>query len=243
MGPRIVLVTSLVIDETPDDAIDLLACDDSGRYRLRTPKLPISVNGAGDAIAALFFAHCLRSGSAAEALSRAASSVFGVLKRTADAGVAGNSADRGAGRIGQAESRIPRRVHLKEDTMRRRFFTLDVFTTQRFAGNPLAVVLESGGLDTAAMQTIAREYNLPETVFVFPPDDPKHRARLRIFTPARELPFAGHPTVGTAVLLAHLDGGDAAARDRSGREGRAGGLHRAAWQGRRQRQVRHSQVA
>ena len=91
--------------------------------------------------------------------------------------------------------------------MRRRFFTLDVFTAKRFAGNPLAVVLESGGLDTAAMQTVAREYNLPETVFVFPPDDPKHRARLRIFTPARELPFAGHPTVGTAVLLAHLDGG------------------------------------
>ena len=79
--------------------------------------------------------------------------------------------------------------------------------TKRFAGNPLAVVLESGGLDTAAMQTIAREFNLPETVFVFPPDDSKHRARLRIFTPARELPFAGHPTVGTAVLLAHLDGG------------------------------------
>ena len=86
LGPRIVLVTSLVTSETPADAIDLLACDDAGRYRLRTPKLPISVNGAGDAIAALFFAHCLRSGSAADALSRAASAVFGVLKRTADAG-------------------------------------------------------------------------------------------------------------------------------------------------------------
>ena len=58
----------------------------AGRFRVRTPKLPISVNGAGDAIAALFFAHYLRSGSAAEALSRAASSVFGVLKRTAEAG-------------------------------------------------------------------------------------------------------------------------------------------------------------
>ena len=91
--------------------------------------------------------------------------------------------------------------------MRRRFFTLDVFTAQRFAGNPLAVVLDPDGLDTAAMQTIAREFGLPETVFVFPPSDPKHRARLRIFTPARELPFAGHPTVGTAVLLARLDGG------------------------------------
>ncbi|MBX9843896.1 MAG: PhzF family phenazine biosynthesis protein [Xanthobacteraceae bacterium] len=94
--------------------------------------------------------------------------------------------------------------------MRRRFFTLDVFTTQRFAGNPLAVVLEPEGLDTPAMQAIASEFNLPETVFVFPPDDPKHRARVRIFTPGRELPFAGHPTVGTAVLLAHLDGGEAA---------------------------------
>ena len=85
-GPRTVLVTSLVAEETPDDSIDLLACDDTGRYRLRTPKLPISVNGAGDTIAALFFAHHLRTGSAAEAMSRAASSVFGILKRTADAG-------------------------------------------------------------------------------------------------------------------------------------------------------------
>jgi len=96
--------------------------------------------------------------------------------------------------------------------MQRRFFTLDVFTTKRFAGNPLAVVLDSAGLETDAMQTVAREFNLPETVFVFAPDNPGHRSRVRIFTPARELPFAGHPTVGTAVLLAHLDGG-AAARD------------------------------
>jgi trans-2,3-dihydro-3-hydroxyanthranilate isomerase len=91
--------------------------------------------------------------------------------------------------------------------MRRHFFTLDVFTTRRFAGNPLAVVLESDGLDVAIMRAIAREFNLPETVFVYPANDSKHRARVRIFTPARELPFAGHPTVGTAVLLAHLDGG------------------------------------
>ena len=97
LGPRTVLVTSLATSETPDDAIDLIACDDAGRHRLRTPKLPISVNGAGDAIAALFFAHYLRSGSAAEALSRAVSAVFGVLKRTADAGRAGNPADRSAG--------------------------------------------------------------------------------------------------------------------------------------------------
>ncbi|HYJ43239.1 MAG TPA: pyridoxal kinase PdxY [Xanthobacteraceae bacterium] len=85
-GPRIVLVTSLMVDDTPADAIDLVACDDSGRYRLRTPKLPIAVNGAGDAIAALFFAHCLNKGSAADALSRAVSAVFGILKLTADAG-------------------------------------------------------------------------------------------------------------------------------------------------------------
>jgi trans-2,3-dihydro-3-hydroxyanthranilate isomerase len=91
--------------------------------------------------------------------------------------------------------------------MRRRFATLDVFTDQRFAGNPLAVMLEPEGLDTAAMQRIAREFNLSETVFVFPPADKKNRAKLRIFTPARELPFAGHPTVGTAVLLGRIDGG------------------------------------
>jgi trans-2,3-dihydro-3-hydroxyanthranilate isomerase len=93
--------------------------------------------------------------------------------------------------------------------MRRRFATLDVFTERRFAGNPLAVVLDPQGLDTAAMQTIAREFNHPETVFVFPPRDSAHRAALRIFTPAAELPFAGHPTVGTAVLLGRLDGGAA----------------------------------
>ena len=91
--------------------------------------------------------------------------------------------------------------------MRRRFFTLDVFTSKRFTGNPLAVVLEPQGLDTAAMQIIAREFGHPETVFVFPGEQAGHRARLRIFTPALELPFAGHPTVGTAVLLARLDGG------------------------------------
>lgn len=90
--------------------------------------------------------------------------------------------------------------------MRRRFATLDVFTDRRFAGNPLAVVLDPDGLDTAAMQAIAREFGHPETVFVFAPVDPAHRARVRIFTPGRELPFAGHPTVGTAVLLGLRDG-------------------------------------
>jgi trans-2,3-dihydro-3-hydroxyanthranilate isomerase len=89
--------------------------------------------------------------------------------------------------------------------MRRRFFTLDVFTGQRFAGNPLAVVLQSELLDGTTMQAIAREFNHPETVFGLEPADLSHRAKLRIFTPARELPFAGHPTIGTAVLLGILD--------------------------------------
>jgi pyridoxine kinase len=86
LGPKVIIVTSLHTDETPPDAIDLVASDASGRFRLRTPKLPISINGAGDAIAALFFAHYMCTGSVAEALSRAGSSVFGVLKRTAEAG-------------------------------------------------------------------------------------------------------------------------------------------------------------
>jgi pyridoxine kinase len=86
MGPEIVLVTSLHLEDTPKDAIDLFASGPDGRFRLRTPLLNISVNGAGDAIAALFFAHCLRTASTAEALSLAASSIFGLLQRTADAG-------------------------------------------------------------------------------------------------------------------------------------------------------------
>lgn len=91
--------------------------------------------------------------------------------------------------------------------MPRRFFTLDVFTDRALAGNPLAVVLDAQGLGDGGMQAIAREFNLSETVFVLPPEDPHQRARLRIFTPARELPFAGHPTVGTAVLLGLVDHG------------------------------------
>jgi trans-2,3-dihydro-3-hydroxyanthranilate isomerase len=89
----------------------------------------------------------------------------------------------------------------------RRFFTLDVFTETALAGNPLAVVLDAEGLNDHAMQAVAREFNLSETVFVCPPADIKSRASLRIFTPGRELPFAGHPTVGTAVLLAIRDHG------------------------------------
>jgi trans-2,3-dihydro-3-hydroxyanthranilate isomerase len=94
--------------------------------------------------------------------------------------------------------------------MRLEYHILDVFTDTRFGGNPLAVVLEADGLDTGRMQTIAREFNLSETVFVLRPQNPAHTARLRIFTPAAEIPFAGHPTVGTAALLAELRGGRAA---------------------------------
>jgi pyridoxine kinase len=86
MGPKTVLVTSLHLEDTPKDAFDLLACGHDGRFRLRTPLLDMSGNGAGDAIAALFFFHILKSGSTADALSKAASSVFGLLARTQEAG-------------------------------------------------------------------------------------------------------------------------------------------------------------
>ncbi len=96
--------------------------------------------------------------------------------------------------------------------MPRRYSILDVFTDTPLAGNALAVVHDAGDLDAARMQAIAREFNLSETVFLLPPESPRHKARLRIFTPGRELPFAGHPTVGTAVLLGLTDdGGDPAA--------------------------------
>lgn len=85
-GPKVLLLTSLQIDETPEDSIEMLAVDGEGAWRLRTPLLPISVNGAGDATAALFFAHLLETRSAAEALKKAASSIYGVLKATAEAG-------------------------------------------------------------------------------------------------------------------------------------------------------------
>jgi trans-2,3-dihydro-3-hydroxyanthranilate isomerase len=93
------------------------------------------------------------------------------------------------------------------------FHTLDVFTPTRFHGNPLAVVSGADALDAAAMQAIAREFNLSETVFVAEPANPAHSARVRIFTPRRELPFAGHPTLGTAALLAYVDHGDGAERE------------------------------
>lgn len=86
--------------------------------------------------------------------------------------------------------------------MERRFTILNVFTGDREGGNPLAVVTDSEGLDAQAMQAIARDFNLSETVFVTPPQGPAHTAAIRIFTPETELPFAGHPTLGAAILLA-----------------------------------------
>ncbi|MDI1347189.1 MAG: pyridoxal kinase, partial [Pseudolabrys sp.] len=85
LGPRAVLVTSLHTNETPEGEIDMLASDDSGLFRLRTPRLDLVANGAGDAIAALFFAHYLRLGKIGEALARAGSAIFGVLEKTAEA--------------------------------------------------------------------------------------------------------------------------------------------------------------
>jgi trans-2,3-dihydro-3-hydroxyanthranilate isomerase len=86
--------------------------------------------------------------------------------------------------------------------MQRRYAVLDVFADRPLAGNPLAVVLDAEGLDKARMQAIAAEFNLSETVFVLPAENPVHSAAIRIFTPRNELPFAGHPTVGTSVLVA-----------------------------------------
>ncbi|HEX8831125.1 MAG TPA: PhzF family phenazine biosynthesis protein, partial [Longimicrobium sp.] len=88
--------------------------------------------------------------------------------------------------------------------MPHRFIIADVFTEQAFGGNQLAVLPDARGLSDTAMQTLAREFNFSESTFVLPPDDPSHAFRVRIFTPASELPFAGHPTVGTAAVLARL---------------------------------------
>ncbi len=108
--------------------------------------------------------------------------------------------------------------------MRLDYHVLDVFTDKRFGGNPLAVVLDADALDGERMQVIAREFNLSETVFVLTPQNKAHTARVRIFTPTAELPFAGHPTVGTAALLAQIKSSRAAWTRRC--PGRAGGRHR-----------------
>jgi trans-2,3-dihydro-3-hydroxyanthranilate isomerase len=88
------------------------------------------------------------------------------------------------------------------DCMQLDFVTIDVFTVRQFSGNPLAVITNAQGLSTERMQAIAAEFNLAETTFVLPPKDPAHTAEVRIFTPKAEMPFAGHPNIGTAYVLA-----------------------------------------
>src|SRR6201999_3141139 len=90
----------------------------------------------------------------------------------------------------------------RSKAMQRRYVTVDVFTDRPFGGNPLAVVLDAQGLSTAQMQAIAREFNYSETTFVLPPREAAHDAEVRIFTVNSEIPFAGHPNVGTAFVLA-----------------------------------------
>ncbi|MGI4858789.1 MAG: PhzF family phenazine biosynthesis protein [Janthinobacterium lividum] len=94
--------------------------------------------------------------------------------------------------------------------MKRRYVTADVFTRTTFKGNPVAVVLDAQGLSTAQMQSIAREFAYSETTFVLPPRDSAHTAWVRIFTASREIPFAGHPNIGTAFVLARAAAADAA---------------------------------
>src|ERR1700730_15726147 len=86
--------------------------------------------------------------------------------------------------------------------MRLQFETVDVFTADQFSGNPLAVILNAEGLSSQQMQSIAAEFNLAETTFVLPPKDSAHTAEVRIFTRRAEMPFAGHPNIGTAFVLA-----------------------------------------
>jgi len=93
------------------------------------------------------------------------------------------------------------------------FVLVDVFTDRPFGGNQLAVFPDAAGIADETMQQLAREFNFSETTFVLPPGDPSCTCRVRIFTPRQELPFAGHPTVGTAAVLASLSAGEAAARE------------------------------
>jgi trans-2,3-dihydro-3-hydroxyanthranilate isomerase len=90
------------------------------------------------------------------------------------------------------------------------FETVDVFTDRRFSGNPLAVFTDAAGMPTETMQALAAEMNLSETTFVLPPDDPSNTARVRIFNRTAEMPFAGHPMIGTAFVLANAGVGDGA---------------------------------
>src|SRR5204863_2642096 len=104
-------------------------------------------------------------------------------------------ADHRRGRHGALTSRMATRYD---------YLTLDVFTDRPFGGNPLAVVTDARGLTTEQMQAIAAEFNYSESTFVLPPDDATHTARVRIFNRTSEMPFAGHPNVGTAFALGLL---------------------------------------
>ena len=88
------------------------------------------------------------------------------------------------------------------------YLVYDVFTETPFGGNPLAVIPDATGLNEGDLQKIAREFNFSETTFVYPPNDPVHSKRVRIFTPSQEVPFAGHPTIGTAIALNELGMGN-----------------------------------
>jgi trans-2,3-dihydro-3-hydroxyanthranilate isomerase len=97
----------------------------------------------------------------------------------------------------------PRQLPQKEfNGMKLDFVTVDVFTDRQFGGNPLAVITNAQGLSSERMQVVAAEFNLAETTFILPPKEPRHTAEVRIFTPKAELPFAGHPNIGTAYMLA-----------------------------------------
>jgi trans-2,3-dihydro-3-hydroxyanthranilate isomerase len=113
-------------------------------------------------------------------------------------------------RLAKAQITVRSRIgeNIKGTCMARRYAIYDVFTSKRLEGNPLAVVFDADGLSSVAMQAIAQEFNLSETVFIQRPASAAHSARLRIFTPAHELPFAGHPTVGAAVAIAEAFYGD-----------------------------------
>ncbi|HEX6966763.1 MAG TPA: PhzF family phenazine biosynthesis protein [Gemmatimonadaceae bacterium] len=125
---------------------------------------------------------------------------------TRDAGrPGGGRRDAGCGTASEASASSPgaapasRTAHPAS-----RYVTADVFTNTRFGGNPLAVFPDATGIPEAMLQRIAKEFNFSETVFVYPPEHPAHTRKLRIFTPGAEIPFAGHPTVGAAHVLAAM---------------------------------------
>ncbi len=211
LGPRVVLVTSLRLDDTPADALDLIASDGVGRFRLRTPLLPLTANGAGDLIAALFFAHHLsaarpprrcrsrpRRCSACSAVppTRArAKCCWSTRRRNSCIRAASSTrarSDNPGGSHAQA-FRDARRVH--RPALRRQ--------SARGRARPRRARRRRRCRRSRASSTT------PRPCSCLRPRIRRTGRALRIFTPARELPFAGHPTVGTAVLLALRDGGGA----------------------------------